>query len=393
MQGSGRQSSEILDAIYDAGVDASRWRDVIAAFKRLFPQTAIALQVADSCPGSSPQATYLTENFEPGAPAAYAEHYLQGSPWLAAHLQAKPATVYFASEVCPSKSFVNTEFYADWIRPYHVPCGAAAIKIFEDRDRSATFCINYDERLCDRLDRQVGQSLTELLPHLQRAVVLNRRIAGIGSAPSALEAVVDALKWPALLLRRDCSIIHANGRAETAIRNARGFMPDSGRLTLQSRRENELLRRLAAAAASLDFVSLPDRMMTFSVDGEAGPNVIELTPLSQAPSLDLLRRLPHARSVLATLRYRADRWRMDRGLLARTFGFTPAECAVVAALAEGASLGDHAELTGRSIHTVRLHTKRALAKAECHSQAQLMQVLGNLQALGGGDGRPIPRQQ
>jgi DNA-binding CsgD family transcriptional regulator len=375
----------ILDAVYDAGIDASRWRDVIAAVARMFPQAAISLELGHSRPGLQPRHTFLTENYEPAAISSYAEHYVRQSPWLKLHQRSKPGEVYSSSKLCPSETFADTAFYNDWVRRHRVPCEGTGCKVFEHRHRFAALSLNYDKRLCERLDRQVGQSLTRLLPHLRRAVVLNRHIAAIG-ATSALEAVVDALKWPALLLRRDCSVIYANDLAEAAIRNARGFIADGRRLTLRSRKENELLRRLVAAAVSLDFVSLPDRMMAFPVDGESGPNVIELTPLPYGSRGDLFGYMLAERSVLATIRYRADQAHVDPQLLMQTFGFTPAESEVVAALAEGASVGAHAESTGRSIHTVRLHTKRALAKAECHSQAQLVQMLGNLQALGRHEG-------
>ncbi len=79
--------------------------------------------------------------------------------------------------------------------------------------------------------------------------------------------------------------------------------------------------------------------------------------------------------VLVTVHYREDSHSLSEDRLRTAFGFTSSESQVVIALASGTTASDIAEQTSRSVHTVRLHLKRALTKADCHSKVELMSIL------------------
>jgi DNA-binding CsgD family transcriptional regulator len=59
----------------------------------------------------------------------------------------------------------------------------------------------------------------------------------------------------------------------------------------------------------------------------------------------------------------------------RYLGLTPSEGAVVLALARGRSLAEVAAERGISLHTVRTHVKRSLAKAGVRRQADLVRLV------------------
>jgi DNA-binding NarL/FixJ family response regulator len=82
-----------------------------------------------------------------------------------------------------------------------------------------------------------------------------------------------------------------------------------------------------------------------------------------------------ARQVLITVHYRQYSHVYSEERVRAAFGFTSAESQVVLGLVAGKKLSELAEETSRSVHTVRLHLKRALSKADCHSQSELMNVL------------------
>jgi DNA-binding CsgD family transcriptional regulator len=275
-----------------------------------------------------------------------------------------------ASSICPSETFIHTEFFDQWIKLYRVPCGAAAVKIFEEHGRLATLSLNYDEQRCERMDKEVGLFLKLLLPHLQRAILLNHQVRAANLTTARFEGLVAAIKWPALIVGLGCRLILANQGAQDALRRARGLILRSNyRLTLKYRADAELFRQLVYAALSPNPGHLTPRSMNFSADGESGPNVLELTPLTRE-------------CILVTIRYSDDKLNTDMMLLRDSFRLTAAECEVATKLACGFSLTTIAGDTGRSIHTVRLHLKRALAKTQCHSQAQLVRLLWSLHGTG-----------
>lgn len=63
------------------------------------------------------------------------------------------------------------------------------------------------------------------------------------------------------------------------------------------------------------------------------------------------------------------------GTLQAFFGLTPAEARVAVLLAAGVSVAAAAGSLSVSVHTLRTHVKRILAKARCHSQVELERTL------------------
>lgn len=56
----------------------------------------------------------------------------------------------------------------------------------------------------------------------------------------------------------------------------------------------------------------------------------------------------------------------------RNWALTPSEARVVRLLASARTTGEIARTLGLSVHTVRTHVKRAMAKADVHTQAALV---------------------
>ena len=62
-------------------------------------------------------------------------------------------------------------------------------------------------------------------------------------------------------------------------------------------------------------------------------------------------------------------------LLARLFGFTPAEARVAALVMRGKSIGDIADELGITAHTTRNHLKRLFSKTHTNKQGELVHAL------------------
>jgi len=66
---------------------------------------------------------------------------------------------------------------------------------------------------------------------------------------------------------------------------------------------------------------------------------------------------------------------VDPRILVETYGLTPAECDVAAALAEGSTVGEIAVTTGRKESTVRWHVKNLHSKLGVHRQADVVRLV------------------
>ena len=368
---------EIVELIYAAGLDPAAWPKITEYLGRTFPFAAVALQVANL--GDTNDVNFSLANWEDGALESYAGHFFNISPWVKVHQQARLGVPYHAYETCPSFSFLNTEFYHDWIRPYKVGCGATAIKLIDDGRRFATLSMNYDERLFQRAKDPIAHLFTTLAPHLNRAIEMNRRISCSETLARTVEGLLHAIAGPAFLLTSDCRIVQMNERADQLVKQRSGgiSLGRAGHLLLESAADTRKLKRLVAEAANPNriYPSSANGLLSIQTTG-TGPNSIFVFPVVAPSDQSIIRIIQDSsRQVLAVVNYRADAARPQADVLMGALGLSPAEARVVVAFAMGQRLTEYAEQTGRSIHTVRLQLKSAMAKTGCHTQADLMRVV------------------
>ena len=126
-------------------------------------------------------------------------------------------------------------------------------------------------------------------------------------------------------------------------------------------------RTLQALSAGLALAAQSHQSVRLSIPGgPAGPDHLELA--RAGPQLSL------GEEVLVLARVRSGRSQGIPSLdkLCSTFGITPAEARVLAALVEGQSPKQHAGAKGVSVHTVRSQVSSLMAKMGCTRQAELV---------------------
>jgi DNA-binding CsgD family transcriptional regulator len=178
-------------------------------------------------------------------------------------------------------------------------------------------------------------------------------------------------------------VVQMNARAESVVRQKRGInLTRNGQLVLERSSETEDLHRLVAEAGNPHKIGPSSRrgLLKFSASGSSSPNLIFLFPIGPATLRPpLLYALQDAgRQILAVVHFRQDVVLPTAELVEVGFGLTPAESRVVMALVSGQRLADHAEQVGRSIHTVRLQIKSAMAKLGCRTQVELVRAVMQL---------------
>ena len=367
---------ELVELIYAAGLNPADWPKVTEYLGQVFPFAAVALQVANLA--DKHEITFSVANWEDDALETYAEHFFEISPWVTVHRQAILGIPYNSEDTCPSSTYFNTKFYNDWIRPYKVGCGATAVKLVDDGRRFATLSMNYDERRGPRAKGPITDLFTQLVPHLNRAIEMNRRIACGETLARTVEGLLHAIASPAFLLAPDCRVIQMNGRAEQLVKQSRGVsLGRFSQLLLERVTDTRALQRLVAVTANPDHISSSSKDGLLPIQMTAtGPHSIFVFPVIATSNQSIVRILQDSSPrVLAVVNYREDAARSQADVLMVLFGFTPAETRVVAAFAMGQRLTEYAEQTDRSIHTVRLQLKNAMAKTGCHTQAELMRVV------------------
>jgi DNA-binding CsgD family transcriptional regulator len=216
------------------------------------------------------------------------------------------------------------------------------------------------------------QRLNAVLPHLQRAVQLRRRLGHLEARAHVGFAALDALPLGVVVAAADGTVLFANTAAERLARRDQGLQL-GGRLSglgAAQPQEAQALRGL------LDVVT----------HGGAG-GLLRVTRHTQPPLAVLVAPLPTrlhptmARApslALVLISDPADGPALTAQTLQQLFALTVAEAGVALALAAGHTAEDIAAARRVSLPTVRTQIRQILEKTEAQHLRDLVRLLASL---------------
>lgn len=278
-------------------------------------------------------------------------------------------------EVLPRDVFVRHEFFNDFWRSfegeYQISGGAPA--------RWGGFAplvqfMNYRTRAQGRFDREVRLKFETLKGHVFQSLFINNQIAAAINQISARN-LLEFLRDPALIVDHDLRVVETNALANAILRDG----------TFLRCKSHTLVRTPASVGLHATLTkllnegpdALPQTIATRDPDGTrvCVYNVMRVLP--QWPGEGLSNR------VLITLRTQDHRDKVAWHAMKRLYGLTEAELQVCRLMSDGHSLGEIAQMSGRSVETVRTHAKRIMQKTGCRRQTELAQLVHVTFALPG----------
>ena len=183
---------------------------------------------------------------------------------------------------------------------------------------------------------------------------------------------------PDRLLDRRGQIIEVNDRARSILQHGDGLSDRDGVLCARKAADRLRLERLVASALPPSgAVALSGSMLIRRSSG-LPPFVVHVKPAA-VPQPDY-----GARNVAALILIiePKSQHRIDPDLVARTLGLTPMESRVAAGLAEGKSVRDMAEATGRTPGSIYWHLKQIYHKQPISRQADLVRLVLSIAEFG-----------
>lgn len=326
----------------------------------------------------------LHVNWDPTYISSFVDHYAAINMWLPA-MKRMPHMPNggWAHEMMDLDSAKHTEFYNDWVKPQDdcITGYAVYLDVGEDQTISLNTNIPFAHiEECRRLERIV----LDILPHLRRALELQRQLRGQKLLAASYEQTLDQLHNAVVLTDSRRRVLFANEKAETLLRAGslirRG--PD-GRLQF-TRSEDE---KSVARDFALDRPGFP-KLAPFTIPLLPGANnapslLLFVSPLGGQPS--------EARDTL-TFRQapRHFAWffidpdaapQPQAEVVAAVLRVSPAEAALALSVLQDKSLAEHAVERGISVHTARRQMQSLLTKTECNRQSELAARLNRLFAL------------
>src|SRR6516165_9149904 len=230
------RTENLVRLTYEAANDPSRWND----FLQLFSETIHA-----------PSAVFLTHDnthqnanasagigIEPAWVKSYQEHFVTINPWLVSH-PFRHEVVALGEQILNDRELVRTEFYNDFLRPndWFYSCGVLAA-----RDQSTTSEITaIRSRRAGSFTSNEVALFEYLAPHLQCAVRIQNRIAGLESGLNAATGVLDRFPTGIVAVNSDAKVILTNRAADAILKRGDGLMSRNG-LRAASRQQTVNLR-------------------------------------------------------------------------------------------------------------------------------------------------------
>jgi DNA-binding NarL/FixJ family response regulator/PAS domain-containing protein len=379
-----RDLADCVGAIYEAAADHGSWLDVGARMCRVFNAPRAMLWVNDR-PGGPRNVLMPPDDGE----SVYAAHFFRIDPYVAQargdfadarshHL----GRAKVGAELVPERSFLRSEYYNDFARLHgrrHLIGGMAGLT------EAIPLGLYRGERKDPFGERDV-HLLQALLPHIQRALELQQRLAREEHAVGLTRALLDTLPVGVGVVDAGLKLQFVNDIARNYLAGTGAGLcsmrsgPSAGGgvyLAASSREVATVLRRLVAAATS---GKSGGSMRVTSRDGAVAAVLISPMPQSLADDVNGAGTIPKALA-LVVIRPLDKKPSPPSGMLCDFFGLSRAEAEVATALSGGASAEDVACQRGVSLVTVRSQIRSILAKSSCENLRDLERAMATLAAL------------
>lgn len=262
------------------------------------------------------------------------------------------------------------------------------LKLFADEGSLGILRFELPKENAEDLRTSIVWLISQLIPHLRRAVENSRKLESSSFFHSVHSALLDSRPDPAFVLDRYLRVIHANPPGIEVLRRERGLHAavDSHIMLLDERAHKALITASEHFANSeLTDCESPEKKPTpqlvrFRVESEPYPNVLFLLPLNRAFEFFDTPVTAYAceGALFAVLKYRSQKTEVRHELIQNLFELTKAEANMIGAMVEGQTLQQYAKQSQTAIGTVRWHLKNVMTKTSCKSQTELIRLILNI---------------
>jgi DNA-binding CsgD family transcriptional regulator len=357
-----------IGAIYDAAVAPDRWMTVLTDMRELFATASAALVVHNA---DRSNADGIAAGVDPEGHRTQLRTIFRTTPLYSGRLRAATAgQIYLSDEVSPPKQFFGSRMYQEYWRPRGFNQGMTLVVSIDQA--GIRHVINLLR--ADRFDATEIALARVLMPHLQRAVAVQRHMSQTDLLAAAALDALDTLQQAVLLLADDGGVLHANASAEALLRAADGFAARDGLLGAATPALTERLHTVIACAAGK--CGAPARAGWLRLPRSDGGTALSLlaAPIRQDAHWSLRKRP----AVVVCVADPDSRGAIPGRTMMDLFGLTGAEAALANDLLAGKPLRDIALERRRSLNTVRTQLASLMGKTGVNRQSDLVRLLGTL---------------
>ncbi len=382
---------EIVHLLYDAVAEPSAWPRCFATLGAAIGADAIHMLAIDKQHGSLSYSDGF--NLSPESELAYLQKYGRIDPRAALMLARGAGEWTHCHEAFDDAYVARDPFYQEFL----IPIGKrylSGCKLVDDTRVSVIFAA-----LRNLGTQPFGPDeirfLDRLLPHLTRAVRMQRQHYTFSTKALVGHLLVDKLRQPAMLLTTDNGVVLANAAANTLLGSTGLIRIEAGKLQLpaacQARFQQECARLEGLArgehgtADELSSYRAMTIMPAGATDARGAGRAAHRAADEPLYAFFTLLAPPKVGGafglrplVLLLFYHPASAAPVDADLLGTTFNLTPVETRVSRLLAEGLSSKESAMRLGIQYDTVRKHLQSIYRKTATRRQPELMKLMLHL---------------
>jgi DNA-binding CsgD family transcriptional regulator len=357
-----RQLPDLIEHIYDAALDPALWNDVVIGIRDFVGAQACGLISKDSISKSG--TTHYHCGVDPHYLQLYSETHSKFDPLAILPQYGRVASI---PDLVDFDTYRRGRFYQEWLKPQG-GCDLANVVL----EKSPSNCPVLMTVLLGKrmVDEQTRQRISLIVPHAERALMINRALGPTKSEAAAFAETLNGLNAGIFLLDACCCIVHANTTGHRML-GTDGFLREvGGQIVARDSRLNQALREIFAT----------DGDVALAANGRALPLIIHGGERYVAHVLPLASVIRNGagrafKAVGALFVRNLELNSQSYGeLMARTFELTPAELRVLVAIVEVGGVPETAATLNIAETTVKTHLHRVFAKTGASRQADLVKL-------------------
>ena len=364
--------SKLLEVLYSAPLDQEQWQRFLTLLCDHTRSKTGVFFCADTCRGITVRALGGSRH-EVDVAAVYNERYGGSDPFRAPLIRNARIGVFQGDDLLPNEGILQTDMYREFVcrlglRYATLVSLTLSVRCFEAISVWRTSEIGPMDDECNHL-------LSLLLPHIQKALEINRVLGVMQQRLAGAEAIADASSTATFLLTDRGQFIHGNAAADLLLSQGNSLALVNHTLAAIDPAWQSALREVYKRAASPDFTRStqpPTLALAIPRSGDRRPLQLLAAPLPQA-----LRSRSGADLIVLVSDPDAAPSYPD-SVLRALYSLTAAEVEVANGLLMGYTLDEIASLRHVSRGTVRIQVKSLLGKTGTERQSELVRLLMTL---------------
>jgi DNA-binding CsgD family transcriptional regulator len=356
--------SRLVSMVYDAAVRPSLWGATVHEIHRAFDAAGGGLVIA----GSGDRSIVVT-NVDPDSTRSYNAHYFRLDYVLAEVEAGRVGDVRTGTELIEPRR--DSEFHTDWVRGAGAEDGLF-VRLTPGRD-PATLALVSPRRPTPYGSTEQVKSLQLLVPHLRRAIAIQRTLPDSAAQDIEPSAVLELMNHAALIVERECQVVSTNATAIAMVRQHDGLgITAGGRLvTTTAAGDNSLGQTVRRALP--DAASMPACGGTLLCRRPSGRRsyLVYVAPLAASGLVDSSAK----RTALVVVVDPEHIPEPPSTVLRNLYELTATEADIAMRVTRADELKTIAADLNVSITTVRTHLQHIFTKTETHRQAELVRLL------------------